>query len=101
MPVQYEPWSVQNEEKDLWGVVIKDGAFASTIISFNDISLLENENGAHLDYTVYKVPEGYDSDTVSSNPEFNECLQFIIEDILKRAIDDYENRESNTAESDL
>lgn len=101
MPVQYEPWSVQNEEQDLWGVVIREGTFSGTIISFNDISLLENESGAHLDYTIYKVPEGYDSDKISNNPEFNECLQFIIEDILKRAIDDYENRESNTTESSL
>lgn len=100
MPVQYEPWSVQNEEVDLWGVVITDGTFAGTIISFNDVSLMEEDSGAQLDYTIYKIPEGFDSEKVSENPEFNDCLQFIVEDILKKAIDNYENRESNTTKSD-
>jgi hypothetical protein len=100
MPVQYEPWSIQNEEQDLWGVAITEGTFSGTIIAFNDISLMDNENGAQLDYTIYKIPEGLDSNKVSEIPEFNDCLQFIVEDILKKAIDNYENRESNTTKSD-
>lgn len=101
MLVQYEPWSVKNEEQDLWGVVITGGIFAGTIISFNDVSFMENDNGAQLDYTIYKIPEEFDSKKISDNLEFNNCLQFILEDILKKAVDTYENRESNTTESNL
>lgn len=96
MLVKYEPWSVKNDQMDAWGIVIKEGQYAETVIGFNDIDFSEEESGVNLDYTIYKLPENLDKDTLPNDAQFSECMKHILEDVLKRAIDEYENRKDNT-----
>lgn len=100
MQVKYSPWSIENESLSAWGFVIKEGRYKETVISINEVKLLENdENGVNLDYTVYKKPDDLSDINISEEEDFKEVLQYIIQDIIKRAIDEYENRNNNPTES--
>jgi len=50
-----------------------------------------------LDYNVVSPPEGKSVED-ASGPNFDAALNFIIQDILQKAIDVYENREGNPTE---
>lgn len=97
MQVKYEPWAIKKEDKEYWGVRILEGKFAEMTIAFNDISMSgEAEDSVTLDYDViYSV---IPTDQIEG-PEFNETMSFIIQDILVKAMNEFENRKSNSAES--
>ena len=98
MLVKYEPWKMVKEDIEIWGVKILDGEYEGTALSINELETGENDDGLVLDYTVVKYPEGKEKDK-DFGPEFDKVLNFIIEDILKKAMDEYENRNRNSAES--
>lgn len=101
MPVKYEPWGFEREEQSHWGVRILEGKFANTVISFNDISLQEEgDSNLQLDYTVVHHPENMMEKYMSEDPDFQKDMGWILEDILRKAINEHENRESNPTESD-
>lgn len=101
MQVKYEPWGFKKEDESLWGIRILEGKFANTVISFNDVSLKEDGNSnLQLDYTVLKSPDDILEKYMSEDPDFQKEMGWIMEDILRKAINEYENRESNSAESD-
>ena len=101
MPVKYEPWGLKSEEKELWGVRILEGKFENTVLSFNDIQL-ENKGDSNLmlDYSVVQTPENMMEKYMSEDPEFQSIMSEILEDVLRKAINEYENRESNSTKSD-
>lgn len=99
MLVKYRPWNVQENGIDAWGFVIDEGRYADTVISINDIKLLEDTDGVNLDYTVYKKPDSLGEINISEEQDFMDILQFILQDIIKRAVDEHENREDSTSES--
>jgi hypothetical protein len=95
MQVQYEPWN----RGEAWGFKITNGKYENTIISINNIELNEDSSCA-LDFNFYEKTYGLSEGDFSSE-EFNSDMSSIINDILKKAVDEHENRDSNTTESYL
>jgi sulfite reductase beta subunit-like hemoprotein len=97
MQISYDPWSIKKEGTDFWGIKINDGKYKDTIISINDMSFdAINENEIKLDYE-YLIRPKHLSDHDFNSDEFNQIISFILEDILRKAID--EDRDNNTSES--
>ena len=99
MLVNYKPWSVKKEDLEQWGVEILEGTFKGIVVVINNITMEgATDQDVVLDYSIIREnseenPSKYESE------EFNLVMSSIITDILKKAIDDYENRNSNSAES--
>lgn len=94
MQVKYEPWSIQKEGKEAWGVRITEGTFNELTIAINDVKL-EEDNEVSVDYDIiYSLvpPEEI------NEGEFNEVLSHIVQDILVRAMNAHEDRIRNSAE---
>jgi hypothetical protein len=98
MPVQYEPWSVQNEKLDQWGFRILEGKFNGTLIGITSLELEDNSNELKLDFDFVEKTSGIEDKEYSSK-EFNTIMENIINDILFKAMDEYKNRNGDTAES--
>jgi hypothetical protein len=99
MPVKYKPWSIENEKTDLWGVELLEGEFAGTTIAITSLSMENSDDGTiALDFTVFKQPEDKEIDTQSDS--FNETLSGVVNDVLTKAINEFENRKSNSTKSD-
>lgn len=99
MQVKYSPWAINNDKVNAWGFVIEEGKYNETVIAINEVNLLDNEDGVNLDYTVYKKPDSLADTNISEEEDFTGILQYIIQDIIKRAMDEYENRNDNPTES--
>lgn len=95
MQTQYSPWG--DNEKNIWGFIVNEGKFTDTIISINNVELNE-ENLCVLDFNFVNKPKNLDDNEFNSDG-FNLLMQDIINDILRKAID--EHRKSNTTESTL
>ncbi len=95
MQVKYEPWSIQKDGKEAWGVRILEGTFNELTLAINDVKM-EDDNNVSVDYDiVYSlVPP-----TEINEDEFNQVLSFIIQDILIKAVNAHEDRNRNSAES--
>lgn len=100
MPVKYEPWSINKEDKQLWGIKIVDGTYADTVLSINDIKFADEKSGdVELDYDYIVKTKGLSEEDYKTD-EFDRIMSYILEDILRKAMDDFnENRNSNTSES--
>ena len=95
MQTLYSPWG--DNEKNIWGFMINEGKFADTIISINKFELNDkNSENCLLEFDFVNRTKDLDEGEFSSE-DFNLLMQDIINDILRKAIDDY--RDSNTAES--
>jgi hypothetical protein len=102
MQVAYEPWSVKNEDNDVWGFKILDGRFEGTVISINEFKLADDTTGeAALDFNFIQKPRDATDEELTSQ-DFNDTIGGIINDILTRAIENYEHetRKDNSTESD-
>lgn len=98
MLVKYEPFSVQNEKIDQWGFIIKEGKYIDTTISVTNIELEDNSNQLKLDFGFVEKTPGVDEDDFNSK-ELNTIIENIINDILLKAMDEFKNRDSDSAES--
>lgn len=96
--VKYEPWVVRSEEKEVWGVKILDGKFENTSFSINELDQNDAKESLELDYTVLSAPDGMTVEEVKGE-DFDAAINFIIRDILQKALDEFENRKSNSPES--
>lgn len=97
MQVSYDPWSIKKEGVDVWGIKINDGRYKDTVISINDINLDQGTNGeVKLDYEYLIRPKHLTDDDFNTE-EFDKTMSFILEDILRKAMD--ESRNSYTSES--
>ena len=94
MQVKYEPWGIQKEGKEAWGVRILEGTFNELTIAINDVKL-EEDNNVSVDYDIiYSLvpPEEINEE------EFNQVLSYIVQDILVKAMNAHEDRIRNSAE---
>lgn len=98
MQVKYEPWVLKTDDNEVWGVKILDGEFAGCAFAINELDEKPGSNELMLDYNVVSPPENK-SIEYASGTNFDATLNFIIQDILQKAIDAYENRESNPTKS--
>jgi hypothetical protein len=99
MQVNYEPWSMKNEDLEVWGIRILDGEFAGTAISINELDVAEDElGGLNLDYTIVKWPEGREGEK-ELGPLFEQALTYVMTDVLQKAVNEYENRNGDSTES--
>lgn len=99
MLVNYKPWSVKKEDLEQWGVEILEGTFKGIVVVINNITMEgATDQDVVLDYSIIRESKEEDPSKYESE-EFNLVMSSIITDILKKAIDDYENRNSNSAES--
>jgi len=97
MQVKYEPWVLKTEDNEVWGVKILDGEFAGCAFAINELDEQDNTKELMLDYNVVQPPENKSVED-ASGPNFDAVLNFIIQDILQKAIDEYENRKGNLTE---
>jgi hypothetical protein len=100
MPVQYEPWGFKDEEQkvDLWGFKLLDGNFAGTTISINSVEMEDNNENVKLDFTFIRKPEGKTEEQLTSE-EFNNIMAEVMNDILRKTINEFENRDGNFTKS--
>jgi hypothetical protein len=100
MPVQYEPWGFKDEEQkvDLWGFKLLDGNFAGTTISINSVEMENNNENVKLDFTFIRKPEGKTEEQLTSE-EFNNIMAEVMNNILRKTINEFENRDGNFTES--
>jgi len=97
MQVKYEPWVLKTEDNEVWGVKILDGEFAGCAFAINELDEKEGSKELILDYNVVQPPENKSVEDASGS-NFDAVLNFIIQDILQKAIDEYENRKGNLTE---
>jgi len=102
MQVAFEPWVVKNEDNDAWGFKILDGRFAGAVIGVNEFKLADEEKGeAALDFNFIQKPIDATDEELTSQ-EFNDTISSIINEILTRAIEqyEYETRKDNSTKPD-
>ena len=97
MQVKYEPWVLKTEDNEVWGVKILEGEFAGCAFAINELDEKPGTSELLLDYNVVSPPDNKSIEE-ASGPNFDATLNFIIQDILQKAIDVYENREGNPTE---
>lgn len=98
MQVKYEPWSIKKDDKDVWGIRILEGKFTELTISINDIVVTEDQdNSVSLDYDV--IYSLIPANELENDPEFTETMSFVMQDVLVKAMNEYENRNNNPAKS--
>jgi hypothetical protein len=98
MQVKYEPWVIKTNDQEVWGIKITDGKYNGTSFSINELDIEDGNKDLQLDYTVIASPEGIAVEEVKG-PEFEKVLNEIMTDIITKAVDEYENRKSNSPES--
>jgi hypothetical protein len=98
MQVKYEPWVIKTNDQEVWGIKITDGKYNGTSFSINELDQDDGNKDLQLDYTVIASPEGMAVEEVNG-PEFEKILGEIMTDIITKAVDEYENRKSNSPES--
>ena len=97
MQVKYEPWVINKDGKEAWGVKILEGKFNELTIAINDVKMSDESDGTvSLDYDV--IYSLLPIEEVKGD-EFDQTMSYIIQDILVKAMNEYENRNRNSAES--
>jgi len=90
----YKPWV----EGESLGVEIIDGEFSEVVIQIKKLDLKEDSSGElSVDYHVIYKPEILEEDLEKSDL-FKNTLEIIVNDILKEAIDNYEQTRNNDTE---
>lgn len=87
----YKPWFAG--EKD-WGFEILDGEYSGVVVQIESIDFSSKNDGTvDLNFHVINKEQFPDLDTGSDL--FNKNVELIINDILKEAIDHYEQTRNN------
>jgi hypothetical protein len=88
----YRPWFVG--EKD-WGFEIIDGEYTDVVVQIEAIEFSkENEGSVDLNYHLIRKPEHL-QELDSSDEMFNKTVEIIINDILREAVNSYEQTRGN------
>ena len=90
----YRPWFL-GDSKDTWGFEIIDGEFRDVVIQVEKVEM-QDDGSCSLDFHVVKKPETIEIDTGSDI--FTNQIQLIINDILKEAIEIYEQTRDNDSQ---
>lgn len=89
----YRPWFVG--EKD-WGIEFIDGEFSGVVIQFEKLEFSQKEEGnLEVEYHIIKQPEGMGLKEDNSNQLFSTAIELVINDILREAIENYEQTRNN------
>lgn len=93
----FRPWFVG--EKD-WGFEIIDGEYTGVVVQIEEVNFSTTDpNSVELNFHVVRRPENL-ADFDTKDELFVKTVDLIINDILKEAVEDYEqNRNGNTKES--
>jgi len=97
MQVKYEPWRVEKEDREYWGVRILEGKFDQLALTINDVKM-EEDSTVSVDYDI--IYSLLPTEEVTESDEFNQVLSYVIQDILVKAMNEYENRNRNSTEPD-
>lgn len=88
----YRPWFVG--EKD-WGFEILDGEYSGIVVQIESVEFSEKKDGTvDLEYHIIKQPEDT-RDLDLKGDLFARTVEIIINDILREAIDNYEQTRNN------
>lgn len=99
MLVKYKPWAYKNENGDLWGVELLEGEFTGTTISIGSIEMEDSSDGTlALDFTIVKKAKDKNDEDYKSE-QFNLIFERIVNNLIEKAIDEFENRDSDSTES--
>lgn len=98
MQVMYKPWSISNEKLDTWGFEITEGKFHDTIVSITSVEIKDENNDLTVDYGLVQKTIGLNAEEFDSE-FFKNTMEWVINDILKKAMDEYEDRNSSSTES--
>lgn len=91
----YRPWFVG--EKD-WGFEIIDGEFSGIVVQVESVEFSsKNDGSVDLNYHVIRQPED-DRELDTKGDLFTNTVEIIINDILKEAVDHYEQTRDNNPE---
>ena len=91
----YRPWFAG--EKD-WGFEIIDGEYSGVVVQVESIEFSKKDDGTvDLDFHVIKQPESLQELDIKGDL-FTKTVELIINDILKEAIDSYEQARNNNTE---
>jgi len=99
MLVKYNPFSIKKDDIDAWGFVIAEGTYRDVTIQINNLGIKDNSNDFELDFHIISKPDTITDKDLQSTT-FNIVVENILNDIIKNALDEYENRESNNSKSD-
>lgn len=87
----YKPWFAGDKD---WGFEIIDGEYSGVVVQIESIDFSSKNDGTvDLDFHVINKEQFPDLDTGSDL--FNKNVELIINDILKEAIDHYEQTRNN------
>ena len=83
----YTPWFQDND----WGFEFISGEFLGTVVQITEVKLPDDSGGeASVDYHVINKPEHVTEEDIKGDL-FRTSFELVINDILKEAIDNYEN----------
>ena len=83
----YSPWFAE----DKWGFEFISGDYLGVVVQVEEVKLPEDSGGeASVDYHIIHRPEHITEEEVQ-NDLFRSTFELVINDILKEAIDNYEN----------
>ena len=91
----YQPWFVGDKD---WGFQIIDGEYSGVVVQVESIEFSKKDDGTvDLDFHVIKQPESLQELDIKSDL-FTQTVELIINDILKEAIDHYEQARDNDSQ---
>ncbi len=83
----YTPWFADNN----WGFEFISGEYIGVVVQITQVNFPEESSKeASVDYHVIKKPEDMTEEDIQSDL-FKSTFELVINDILKEAIDTYEN----------
>ena len=90
----YRPWF---EGNTAWGIEIISGDFKDVVLQIEKMEFADEPGNVELVYHVISKPEIIEEE-LSKNPTFESTVEFIINDILKEAIEIHEQNRNNYIE---
>ena len=90
----YKPWFTGNED---WGVEIIDGEFSGLVVQIESLEFSKKDDGT-VDLNFHVINKDNFPNLDTTGDLFNKTIELIINDVLKEAIDHYEQTRSNDSQ---
>ena len=87
----YKPWFASDKD---WGVEIIDGEFSGVVVQIESIEFSEKNDGT-VDLNFHVINKEQFPDLDVNTELFNKTIELIINDVLREAIDHYEQTRNN------
>ena len=87
----YKPWFAGDKD---WGFEILDGEYSGVVVQVESIEFSPKNDGT-VDLNFHVINKEQFPDLNTETDLFNKSVELIINDILKEAIDHYEQTRSN------